>query len=55
VRAVHLCDGKEWILAAPLKPHLRADCHSGRLLIISGHPSLVELSPANLESSDMGK
>ena len=32
VKAVQLCDRKGWSLAAPLlDPHLRADCHRGRI------------------------
>jgi len=27
VKAIHLCDRNGWSLAAPLRPHLRADCH----------------------------
>ena len=27
MKAIHLCNWNGWRLAAPLRPHLRADCH----------------------------
>ena len=53
VKAVQLYERKGWSLAAPLRPHLRADCpEKGSLL---GDSSLIKLSSVNLESSDKGK
>jgi len=38
VKAIHVCDQKGWSLDAPLRPHLRADCHCGK---VSGWRSLL--------------
>ena len=54
VKAIHLCDQKGWSLTAPL-----LDLISGLTATeegsLSGDPSLVKFSPANLESSEMGE
>ena len=54
MKAIHLCDQKGWSLAAPL-----LDLISGLTATeegsLSGDPSLVKFSPANLESSEMGE
>jgi len=34
VKAIQVCDRKGWSLPAPLlDPHLRADCHWGRIFL----------------------
>ena len=42
VKAIKLSDQKGWSLAAPLRPHLRADCYGEGSLIED--PSLMEFS-----------
>ena len=52
MKAIHLCNWKGWNLAVPL-----SDLNGGLTVTggrsHSGDPSLVELSPVNLESFDM--
>jgi len=54
VKAIHLCDQKEWSLAALLLDLIYGLTATWQGFL-SGDPSLVKLSPANLESSDMGE
>ena len=53
MKAIQLCDRKEWSLAAPLLDLIEGLTATGEGSL-SGDPSLVVLSPVNLESSDMG-
>jgi len=54
VKAIHLCDWKGWSLAAPLLDLVYGLTASGEGSLF-GDPSLVKLSTANLDSSDMGE
>jgi len=54
VETVQLWDRKGWSLAAPLLDLIEGLTATGEGSL-SGGPSLVLHSPANLESSDMGE
>ena len=54
MKAIQLCDQKGWSLAAPLLGPIEGLTATGEGSL-SGGPSLVLHSPANLESSDMGE
>ena len=54
MKAIQLCDCKGWSLAAPLLGLIEGLTAPGEGSLL-GDPSLVKLSPANLESSDTGE
>ena len=54
MKAIQLCDRKGWNLAAPLLDPIYGLTASGEGSLV-GDSSLVKLSPANFESSDVGE
>ena len=54
MKAIQLCDRKEWSLAAPLLDLIEGLTATGEGSL-SGDPSLVKFSCVNLESFDTGE